>query len=119
MKLSFLKLISRLLILSMFGLTLQSAHAGLVGTDQLVAAQQTSSDREKVRNFVSRADVGSQLQAMGINANNAQDRVNAMTDEEVQRIAGKIDSMPAGALSGWGVAIIVALLIWAWYTFAR
>jgi hypothetical protein len=46
-------------------------------------------------------------------------RVNAMTQEEVNRIAGKIDSMPAGASSnGWWWAlgvIVIGVAIWYFY----
>jgi hypothetical protein len=39
-----------------------------------------------------------------------------MTQEEVNRIAGKIDSMPAGASSNWGWAIVVIAIAGAiWY----
>jgi hypothetical protein len=42
-----------------------------------------------------------------------------MTQDEINRIAGKIDSMPAGASSssGWWIAgaIIIGLVIWYYW----
>ena len=37
-----------------------------------------------------------------------------MTDQEVTTLAGKIDSLPAGANSGtgWAIAIVAVLVIW-------
>jgi hypothetical protein len=96
-----------------------SAHSGMVGTDQVVASAQDQLNRDKVAAFVSRSDVASQFEALGLSASSALERVDAMTQDEVNRIAGKIDQLPAGADSGWAWAagiIIVGLIIWAvWY----
>lgn len=116
---SFLKWVSRLLVFSMLWLSFQSANAAIVPTDQALAAPaQAQADRQRVHDFVSRADVAQQLQALGIRADIAKQRVDALTDEEVQRIAGKLDTLPAGAASDWAIAaavIVIALVIWwAW-----
>ena len=112
------KLISQLLIVSMILLPF-STQAGMIGTDQAVANAQDLANIDKVRDFVSRADVAKQFEMMGLSAANAADRVNAMTQEEINRIAGKIDSMPAGASSsGWWWAagvIVIGLIIWYAY----
>lgn len=118
MQVSFRKFVSHLVILCMAALPFQVAKAGMVGTEQMVAAAQAQQDRDKVRSFMARADVQQQLQTMGVKAGDAQDRVAAMTDEEVRTVAGKIDSLPAGAMSGWGIAaivIVIGLIVWwAW-----
>ena len=111
----FYKLISQLLIVSMILLPF-STQAGMIGTGQAVASAQDLSNIDKVRDFVSRTDVVKQFEALGLTAATAQDRVNAMTQEEINRIAGKIDTLPAGAAESWvwwtlGV-IVVGLIIW-------
>jgi hypothetical protein len=114
----FSKLISQLLIVSMILLPF-STQAGMIGTDQAVASAHDLSNVDKVRDFVSRTDVTKQFEALGLSAANAQDRVNALTQEEINRIAGNIDSMPAGASSnGWWWAagvVIIGLIIWYAY----
>lgn len=118
MKVSFKKCVSHIVILCMTALPFQVVQAGMVGTEQVVTAAQVQQDRDKVRTFMARADVQQQLQTMGVKPGNAQDRVAAMTDEEVRTVAGKIDSLPAGAMSGWGIAaivIVIGLIVWwAW-----
>ena len=109
------KLVSQLLIASMVLLPF-SSQAGLIGTDQVVASATAEANRDKVREFVSRTDVQKQFEALGLSTANAAERVNAMTQDEINRIAGKIDSLPAGASSstGWWIAgvIVVGVIIW-------
>ena len=68
---------------------------------------------EGVRGFLDRADVQARMQSMGVDPAVARARVDALTDEEAQQLAGHIDQLPAGADSFWGVllAIFVILLI--------
>lgn len=113
------KLISQLLIVSMILLPF-STQAGMIGTDQVVAGVTAQANRDKVLDFVSRSDVARQLETLGLSTANAQERVNAMTQEELNRIAGKIDSLPAGATDSgtwWAIGVVVvALFIWlVWY----
>ncbi len=114
----FSKLISQILIASMILLPF-TANAGMIGTDQVVASAAAQANRDKVVEFVARAEVAKQMETLGLTPANAADRVNAMTDQEVQRIAGKIDTLPAGAgSSGWWWAagvVIIGLIIWYVY----
>ena len=115
----FSKLISQLLILSMVVLPF-STHAGMISTDQVVANAAAQANRAKIVDFVARADVQKQMEVLGLTAANAAERVNALTNEEVQRIAGKIDSAPAGASSNgtaWAVAavVIIAIIVYIYW----
>jgi len=112
------KLIARILIVTMVWMPF-SLQAAMVGTDQVVAGASDQVNRDKVMNFLSRGDVAKQFESMGLTASTAQDRVNAMTQDEVNRIAGKIDTLPAGADStaAWIAAIvIIGVIVWlVWY----
>ena len=118
MKQGFVSLISRLLVVSMLMLPFQSIQAGMVGTEQVSAVASAQASRDAVLATLARAEVASQLQTMGIDANAAKARVGAMTDDEVRTLQSQIDSLPAGALSGWAWAgiVVVAILIWYLYT---
>lgn len=114
MKNATLKMISRILIVSMMLLSFQTAQASMIGTNQVIAAANAQSDRAAVLSQLSRSEVSSQLQSLGLDPKTAQDRIAAMTDQEVSALAGKINSMPAGAISngwGWAVAIVIAIVI--------
>ena len=112
----FYKLVSQLLIVCMVW-TPFSIQASLIGTDQAVASAQDQSNRDKVINFVQRGEVAKHLELLGVSSANAAERVNAMTQEEVNKVAGQIDTLPAGASSGWWIAavVVIGLLIWYFY----
>jgi hypothetical protein len=90
--------ISRMVMLSMLtmGLPLQPAVAGIVETDQAVSHELAGQDRAKINAFIDREDVLAQLQMQGVTTGEAKARVNALTDEEAHKIAGKLDQLPAG-----------------------
>ena len=110
----FTRLVSRLLIVCMIGLPFQ-VHAGLIGTDQVVSAAQAAAARGTVASVMNRSDVAGQLQAMGLSPQAAKDRVAALTDAEVAKLAGQIEALPAGANSTAAaiiIFVIIGVLIW-------
>lgn len=114
MNLQVMRFTSRLLIAATLslGLPLHSAQAGVVGADRVMAASQGQSDRERVRAFLDRDDVRKEMQQQGLDADSARARVDAMTDEEVKRVAGRLDQMPAGGdIIGVLFTVFVILLI--------
>lgn len=110
------KTICRLLVALMIWTPYQIATAGMIGTDQVVASS-PQADRSTVISFLNRSDVQNQLQSMGIDPNTAKGRVAAMTDSEVNQLAGRIHAMPAGADISWGgvlLLILIAAAVW-WF----
>ena len=105
----FMRWTSRMVILSMLtmGLPLQSAFAGMVETDQAVSHELAGQDRARINAFIDREDVLAQLQKQGVTAGEAKARVNALTDDEAHKIAGKLDQLPAG---GDVVGVILILV---------
>ena len=112
------RLIAQILIVTMVWMPF-SLQAAMVGTDQVVSSAQDQVNRDKVVNFLSRDVVVKQFESMGLSASTAKDRVGAMTTDEVNKIAGKIDTLPTGADDAgiWIAAIIiVAVVVWlVWY----
>jgi hypothetical protein len=114
------KMICRLLIALMIWTPFQIAQAGIIATDQ-VAATATQTDRTAVLNMLSRSDIASQLQLLGIDPAQAKDRVQAMTDEEVSALANNLNSLPAGGISDAAAVLLIILIaagIW-WYLYKR
>jgi len=111
-------MLCRLLMVLMIWTPFQLAQAGMIGTDQLVVAS-ANADRTTVLEFLGRADVANQLQSFGLDAKSAKDRVAAMTDQEVQTLAGKINSMPAGADSTGVILLLVIVGVAVWWIWFR
>lgn len=117
MKSAWAKTICRLLVVLMIWTPYQVAQAGMIGTDQ-VATASSQADRSAVLSFVTRGDVSNQLQALGLDAATAKDRVAAMTDAEVSYLAGQINSLPAGADTA-GVILLILVIAAIWWVWKR
>ena len=114
----FRRFICRLLVVSTIALP-YSAHtqAAMIGTGQAIGS--VDAQRAKVQSFVARADVQSQLAALGVEATALSERVNALTDDEVQQLAGRIDSLPAGADISATALLLVLIVILLVFMFRR
>src|SRR5688572_25658840 len=109
--------ICRMLVVSLLFFSYQSS-AGMIGTESIAAAPSAQSERMQIQSALSRAEVASQLQALGVDVKLAHERVAAMTDDEARTLAGQLPTLPAGADSnGWVIAavIVVAVLLWWWW----
>jgi hypothetical protein len=105
----------RVLVVSMLALSFQTAGAGMIGTDQAAADAAATGQRSFVMSVLQRADTAAQLQAQGIDPALARERVAAMTDQEVSRLASDMQTAPAGAgmdSGAWLAVIAVAALLW-------
>ena len=110
MKFAAMRIICRLLIVSLMLLPFQAVQAGMIGTHQIAAVATAQADRAAVLSIVSRSEVASQLQALGLDPTTAKDRVAVMTDQEIGTLAGQLDSLPAGAKSNTWVWVVVILI---------
>jgi hypothetical protein len=118
MKSVWARMLCRLLVVLMVWSPMQLAQAGMIGTDQ-VASAASQADRNTVLQFLGRAEVTQQLRSLGVDPATVKDRVAAMTDQEVQQIAGKIDSMPAGASDAGVLLFVLLVAAVVWYVWFR
>ncbi len=111
--------IVRLLVVSLCyaGLPTRLAQAELIATDRLeTAGRAPLSARERVDSLFERADVRAALERHGVSADDAKARVDALSDDEVERLAARFDSLPAagdalGSFLWFGFLVFVVLLI--------
>jgi hypothetical protein len=114
MKLTFKSLICQVLVIATMMLPFQTGQAAMIGTDQANTVASAQADRIALTGLLSRAETVSQFQSMGLDAALASSRVAAMTDSEVQSLAGKINALPAGA-DGGGLALLILVVFFVWY----
>ena len=82
------------------------AYAGLIETQD--------AERERVKELVARPELAQQMKQMGIVPEEVQARIDAMTDEEVRALAGRLNAVPAGGeltSQEWLLVIIIILLV--------
>lgn len=110
--------VCRLLVLLMIWTPFQAAHAAMLDAGQAIAAQ---SEAAPAPLSLTRADVAKQLQAFGVPAATAQERVAAMSDAELASLNEHVATLPAGADISWGGVLLVLLIAAAvyWWFFMR
>lgn len=85
------------------------ARAGLISSDD--AIPQPPSERERVQSLLARPDVAQELEKMGIAPADAKARVQAMSDSEVAQVAGRLDSLPAGAAISNDELLLIIIIV--------
>lgn len=97
------------LLLLLISAPVHSVLAAMVGTEAILVNQDTQNARDRLRSFLDREAVQSQLTARGIDPAEAQARVDSLSDSEVMQISDKIDQLPAGG-SFWGTVLYLAII---------
>jgi hypothetical protein len=85
--------------------------AAIVTNAQIAASSQTEVEKTRIQAFMDRSDIKDSLQALGVSEPSAKDRVAAMTDQEVNAMVQKIDSMPAGGYLGNSDMVLILLIV--------
>lgn len=101
---------STILVFNLSALT-APAHAALIGTEAIAAAEQRKATELKVQQVLARDDVARQLNRMGVNADEARQRVAALSDQELASLSDKLDRLPAGGDFFGTVGVIFVILL--------
>ena len=97
------RILALLCVVALIGASTSPLYASMVGTDVLLDAEVAGAERERLLGFLERAEVQGQLQALGVTAESAVDRVARMSDSEVRMLNERLDELPAGGASVLGV----------------
>jgi hypothetical protein len=92
----------------LFNCTVQAAKAEMISTETAIALAKVEDKRGRVSAFLERMDVRQAMERQGVDVAEAMERVNTLSDEEVLRLAQKIDQLPAG---GNGVGTVVGAIL--------
>lgn len=108
----FKKSISFFLIFSflLLDFSVQKAKAEMIDTATIVTMATQENARTRVMAFLDRQDVQLAMEQQGVVADEARQRVAALSDSEIMQIARAMDQLPAGG-DGIGVVIGAALLV--------
>ena len=98
-------------------LPVNSGRAAMIATDAVGVAgtPSTATLRARLDAFLQRADVQAGLTRLGVPPEEAQARVAALSDTEVDLLAGRVADVPAGGdtagLAGLVLLTVVAMLV--------
>ena len=103
----------RVVVWGVFGLGLYgTASAGLVGTEAVIDSAQMTETRAQMKALLQRPELADELKLRGASPAEARVRVDAMTDDEVLALAGKVGDLPAGAgLSNNELILILVIIL--------
>jgi len=106
--------LSRFLLINLFlsSLFLPAAQAGMVGTESLLAAGQAGEQRARLSTLLQRQDLAAELRAAGVDPQQVQARVDALSDAEVAGLVHRLDQVPAGGdVLALAVFVFLVLLV--------
>ena len=86
-----------------------SVLAAFIDTETVLDSVRGQEAHNKLKQFLAREDVKSALIAHGIDPVEAKKRINALSNDEVIRIANQIDQLPEGG-SAAGVVLVIILV---------
>ena len=112
-------MICRALVVSLLVFSFQSATAGMIGTDRVAGIGSAQAERSQLSGMLAREDVARQLQSLGVDLQSAQDRVAMLSDEEARSLAANLQNVPAGADSGWWIALAIVVVALSWWYWGR
>jgi phosphoribosylamine-glycine ligase len=87
--------------------TYQSASAAMIGTEKLLQAGSHQAPRDYLSQLMACEDVKSALIAQGVDPQEAQLRLQSLTDDEIELIAANLEGLAAGK----GVIIFSAIVV--------
>ncbi len=90
----------------------QSAWAAMIGTESIINVDRGQSPRDYLNNLLAREDIQAALVSQGIDPQEAQARIDSLSDAEVNDIVDKFDQLPAagGVLE---TILLIAFLVFA------
>lgn len=103
------------LVLALTLVPVWPVQAAMLETGAVLESEQPQKARQKLQDFLQREEVANILQKQGIDPDEAEARVQALSDSEVQAAAARLPELPAGqgagTIVGAGLFIFVILLI--------
>ena len=104
------RLIASVLSLSIMWLSIFSSltHADLISTGEMQQQEQLQYDRQQLLDLISQAELQDKFIDMGVDMDNAKERINNLTSDELAQLNAQINELPAG---GDILGIIVLFLL--------
>lgn len=103
--------ISAIILLLLMSTLNHPAGAAMVGSEELLISDRNQDTRNYLQQMMSRKDIQEALVARGIDLQEAQTRIDSLTDREIELIFNKITDLPAGGVDATFVLILVGVIV--------
>ena len=97
------------LYMLMLAFPYQFAWAALIGTESILNVDREQIPRAYLNSFLARKDIQAAMVSQGLDPQEAQQRIDSLSDAEVRDIVNEIDQLPAGGVLG--TILIIAFLV--------
>jgi outer membrane protein OmpA-like peptidoglycan-associated protein len=87
----------------------QSVSATMIGTESIINVDRGQNPRDYLNNFLAREEIQAVLISKGIDPQEAQDRIDNLSDDEIGKFVHEMDQLPAGA--GFFEAFIIIVFL--------
>ena len=74
----------------------QSVSAAMIGTESIINVDRGQNPREYLNNLLARKEIQAALVAQGIDPQEARDRIDNLSDNEIGKFVHEMDQLPAG-----------------------
>lgn len=91
--------------------SMPASLADVIGSEEIMAAEQTQYSRQQILSYVDSDAVQQQLVALGVDSEMAKSRIASMTSAEIASLNAQINEMPAGGVLGTVVTVLVVILV--------
>jgi Family of unknown function (DUF6627) len=95
--------------LLMLACPFQSVWAAMIGTESILNTDRDQSPRDYLNTLLAREDIQAALISRGIDPQEAQTRIDSLSDDEVNAVVDKLDQLPAGGIIG--TILVISLLV--------
>lgn len=101
------------LIVAIVAAPLQRSYAGVISTQQYLEVTDRDAKLARIDTVLARAEVRAELERLGVDPVAAQERIAALTNEELELLATDLENLPAGGslIAVVGVVFIVILIL--------
>ena len=109
---TFNRLLAVLLVVCLTNLGLvHSAGAAVIATPQLLQLEDRTAAVSRIQSNLAREDVRKAMVQLGVDPEQARERVLGLTDSEVTQLDQELAKLPAGGDGGWILLVIVLTVL--------
>jgi len=98
--------IALMISLLLLSTSITTAQAAMLTNQQLFAQSELQEQRQQLRDSLARDEIRQQLEQLGVDQTQLDQRIDHLTLSEIQQLNGQMEQLPAGA----GVVSLLVLL---------